>query len=351
MTKFKLGLVFLLCITNSPLIASRATQVKNSECPVVIWKKPRNISTLNLYYGPGSPARMPVAPFEFLEEDKHGISPKFQVRDARGMKWSVKLGAEAQAETVATRLVWAMGYLVEETYYFPRIQVRNLPRLSSGQEFVERGGYVRGARFEARRAEVKRGDDWHWRKNPFAGSRELDGLRTLMILLNNHDTKNSNNRILLVKDTRGQCEAHYVVSDLGATLGRAGGFGGSKSKNDLAGYRKSEFIEGIDEGEVDFDYNVRPTGLGWIAIFYPPAFLKQWNKGTAMKDIPVAHAYWIGTQLVQLTDEQLHDAFRAAAYDRATATGFVSVIKDRIRQLIQLRDKQRHLAQSRLRSK
>ena len=46
-----------------------------------------------------------------IEEDKSGESSKFKVSDATGVKWSNKLGPEAQAETVATRLVWAVGYL------------------------------------------------------------------------------------------------------------------------------------------------------------------------------------------------------------------------------------------------
>ena len=88
----------------------------------------------------------PVAPFTFIEEDKSGESPKFEVRDARGDVWKIKLGPEAQAETVATRLVWAVGYFAEEAYYADEVQVQNLPRLSRGMDYVF-GDVVRGARF------------------------------------------------------------------------------------------------------------------------------------------------------------------------------------------------------------
>src|SRR5262249_50130388 len=156
-------------------------------------------------------------PFVFLEENKRGRSPKFRVVDANHVKWSVKLGPEAQPETVATRVVWSVGYFVEEAYYFPRVRIEKLPRLSRGQKYVEEPGVVRGARFKPHRKEIKRGEIWDWNKNPFAGTRELDGLKVLMVLLNNYDTFDDNNRILY---TKHPAEARYVVSDLGASFGR-----------------------------------------------------------------------------------------------------------------------------------
>ena len=97
----------------------------------------------------------PVGPFSFVEEDKGGESPKFVVRDARADEWTVKLGPEAQAETVSTRLVWAVGYFAEEAYYFEEVRVDRLPRLSRGQDYVS-GDSVRGARFEPKRSGMKR---------------------------------------------------------------------------------------------------------------------------------------------------------------------------------------------------
>ena len=36
---------------------------------------------------------------------------------------------------------------------------------------------------------------WRWRNNPFAGTRELDGLRVMMAVINNWDLKDKNNAI------------------------------------------------------------------------------------------------------------------------------------------------------------
>jgi hypothetical protein len=347
MKRSRLIVVVLLCVVAiSPTASSNATQSKRQVvAPALIWKNPGEMKSRDLYYGSGSRALAPAPPFTFIEEDKDGTAPKFKVKDAHGVKWGVKLGPETQSETAATRLVWAAGYFTEETYYSPRITVRNLPRLSRGQEYVESGGVVRGARFESRRSAVERGENWSWTKNPFVGTRELNGLRVLMIMLNNWDVKDSNNNILTVSDPRqGRREVRYVVTDLGATLGRAGGIGERRSKSDVEDFVSSRFVKGVDDGMVDFDYNVRPTGFGWMSVVYPPAFRRQWKKGTAMQDIPVAHARWIGDYLARLTNAQLHDAFRAADYDNAAAAAYVRALRARITQLTQLRGSTPQLA-------
>ena len=113
--------------------------------PAVLWRDAGNIRRRDLFYGAGSKALAPAPPFRFLKEIKEGSMPKFDVEDARGVKWRVKLGSEAQSETVATRLVWAAGYNAEEAYYFNRVHIDNLPRLSRGQKYEEGNGFVRGA--------------------------------------------------------------------------------------------------------------------------------------------------------------------------------------------------------------
>lgn len=298
----------------------------------VLWKNPGNISQRDLRYGPGSEAMAPVAPFTFIEEDKGGESPKVEVRDARGDVWKVKLGPEAQAETVSTRLVWAVGYFAEEAYYFDEARIENLPRLSRGMDYVA-GDVVRGARFEPNRKHMKSGSNWDWRNNPFDDTRELNGLKVLMILLNNFDARAANNRVIHVGS-----ESRYYVTDLGATLGRAGGLGGTRTKNDLADFLSTKFVRGVDarDGVVEFDYDTRPRGLGHLSVLHPLYYRGEVNKEKAMRGIPVAHARWIGLLLAQLSDEQLRDAFRAANYSEGTRESYVSAFRERINQLTDL---------------
>src|SRR5215207_3841850 len=310
-------LVFSLIISQPIFPNSERSKVSNSSIArPIIWRNPGNVSRRDFRYGPGAAEMAPVGSFTFVEENKSGESPKFVVRDARGDVWTVKLGPEAQAETVSTRLVWAVGYFAEEAYYFDVIRVDNLSHLSRGQNYVS-GNVVRGARFEPKRTNMKRGSTWGWQKNPFADTRELNGLKVLMILLNNFDAHSGNNRIIYVDNPRGS-EARYYVTDLGATLGRSGGLGGTRTKNDLSDFLSTRFVLGADDGVVKFDYDTRPTGLGHLSVLHPVYYRSQVKKEAAMRGIPVAHARWIGSLLAHLSDEQLRDAFRAANYSDGT---------------------------------
>ena len=331
-------LVALSLFTSLP-VYSKSEPAKDSKQQVakpIIWRDPGVISRRDLRFGPGSAEMAPVDPFTFIKEKKSGESPKFVVRDARGNEWTVKLGPEAQAETVSTRLVWAVGYFAEEEYYFDEVRIDGLTRLSRGQEYVS-GNIVRGARFEPERSNMKGGSTWDWRKNPFNNTRALNGLKVLMILLNNFDAHSGNNQIIYVSGPRGT-EARYYVTDLGATLGRAGGLGGTRTKNDLADFLSTKFVRGVDErdGVVEFDYDTRPSGLGHVSVFHPFYYRHEVNKEKAMRGIPVAHARWIGSLLGQLSDEQLRDAFRAANYSDGVRESYVAALRERINQLIDL---------------
>src|SRR5215216_1089013 len=258
--------VFSLC--HEQLALAQKARKKQSPRTPVLWRDPGDISSRDLRYGPGSESLAPAEPFTFIGEVKSGESPKFDVKDARGVVWRVKLGEEAQTETVATRLVWSVGYFVEEAYYLERAGIDGLRRLSRGREFVE-GQTARGARFEPRRKGVKRGPEWDWDKNPFKETRELNGLKVLMILLNNYDARKENNRIVYVSPPGGgRAEAQYVVTDMGATLGKSGGLGGKRTKNNLEGFLSTRFVMGIeDDGSVKFDYDTRPNKFGMFTIF------------------------------------------------------------------------------------
>ena len=96
---------------------SQAKGEMTGEGPAVLWRDPTDIAARNLYYGPGGEKNQPHGPYTFVKEDLDGSNPKFVVRDRDGVKWKVKLGLEARPETVATRLVWAVGYFANEDYF------------------------------------------------------------------------------------------------------------------------------------------------------------------------------------------------------------------------------------------
>jgi hypothetical protein len=124
---------------------------------------------------------------------------------------------------------------------------------------------------------------------------------------------------------------------LGATLGKADGLGGNRSKNDLSDFLSTRFVLGVEEdGSVEFDYDTRPTKLGMFSIVYLPYYKGEVKKEKSMRGIPVEHARWVGSLLSQLTDKQLSDAFMAAKYKPAIANSFVRALRERINQLNRL---------------
>ena len=327
-----LAVLSVLCLGGLSSAKAKKKKKQHGQKAAVLWRDPGNIRNRDLYYGPGSKELEPTAPFRFKKEVKEGGMPKFDIEDARGVKWRVKLGPEAQSETVSSRLLWAVGYNAEESYYFERVHISGLGKLSRGQQYVD-GEMVRGARFEPRRKNIERGKQWGWSENPFKNSRELTGLKTMMVMLNNWDTFKKNNRVLHDKETG---EARYTVTDLGATFGAVGGFGRHRSKNDVKDFERSRFVRKVDKDKVKFDYDLKPKKFGLVSLVYPPYFFRQRKATNAMQKIPVADAAWIGSHLSRLSDDQLRDSFRAAGYDRTITERYVPAMRNRINELNQL---------------
>lgn len=337
MTKHLLGkacLALALLFIGTSALAVSALAQDGAPIPV-IWRDPGNIRQRDLRRGPAA-FGTPAAPFTFVKEVKNGESPKVDVKDARGNIWRVRLGVEAQAETVATRIVWSVGYLVEDAHFYPRLRINGLPRLSRGQEFVRGRNSVINGRLEPKPRNFKGKGNWDWMDNPLEGTRELNGLKVLMVLLNNYDARKENNTIYVV-DAGTRTEHHYYVSDLWATLGKANGFGGDRTKNDLGKFLSTRFVMGVnDDGTVKFDYDTRPTGFGIISILHPKYYTGEVKKEKAMRSIPVEDAAWIGSLLDQLTDAQLRAAFNAAHYTPKVRDTYVRSIRQRIKQLTAL---------------
>jgi hypothetical protein len=289
----------------------------------VIWHPTIDVNQLNLLYGAGGKedAPTPGAKYRFKKEDMNGTSPKFDVEDDKGIKWRVKLGQEPRAETAATRLLFAAGYFVDEDYYVDELHVEGLPPLKRGQSFVTDDGIVHGARLERRMKEVKKLGNWDWFKNPFVGTKEFNGLRVMVALVNDWDLKTINNSIYEVSD-----EAEYAVSDVGATFGKTGD-PLHRSKSVLKDYEDSKFIDKVTTDFVDFVMHSRPPLFAAINI---PNYEKRTHMQAVAKHVPRADAKWLGERLSQLTEEQIRDCFRAGGYTKEEVDGYSTVIQNRI---------------------
>jgi hypothetical protein len=299
-----------------------------------LWREPQEISSENLFYGPGGKEHEPKGPFTFLKEDMDGTNPKYDVRDEEGIKWKIKLGAEARPETVASRFVWAVGFHADEDYFLPEVRVTGLPeRVHRGQKLIEAGGVMRNVRLKREQGE-KKVDIWSWRNNPFVGTRELDGLRVMMAVINNWDLKDENNAIRDEKRKDDGDKRVYEVSDLGASFGTTGrGLSHTKSKGNLRAYTRSKFIRRERPEFVDFNVPSRPA---MVILFNPHEFFSRMGLRWIGRDIPRQNARWIGDLLGQLSPDQIRDAFRSGGYEGQELDGFTTDFEQRIAELKKL---------------
>jgi hypothetical protein len=295
----------------------------------VLWRNPADIESRNLFYGPGGESHQPRAPFTFIKEDRSGSNPKFVVRDAGGMKWKVKLGAEARPETAASRLVWAAGYFANEDYYLSDMQVRNMSKLHRGASLVGPGGSVHDARLKREPESEKKAGHWRWRNDAFTGTRELNGLIVMMALINNWDLKDVNNAIVEeAAPGSPDLERVYMVSDLGASFG-APRFERpiDKSRGNLKEYSRSRFIRNIDGDGVDFESPARPSV---VLLVNPFQYFRRVSMRHIGHDVPRRDARWMGQLLARLSPRQIEDAFRAAGYGPQEVEGFARIVEQRI---------------------
>ncbi|HKY20494.1 MAG TPA: hypothetical protein VJM31_04670 [Vicinamibacterales bacterium] len=298
-----------LAFASAAPIAQRDTVQRAPEKVEALWVMPDDIAARDLLNGPGGAelAVKPESSFTWVATDTTGYSPGFDVRDAAGRSWSVKLGPEAQSEIVASRVLWAIGYHQLPTYYLANWQLSGGP-----------GGRQPAGRFRANFEDAKVVGDWAWASNPFSETQALRGLIVANVLLNSWDWKTSNNKIY--RDANGK--ERYLVRDLGASLGKTSasrllwvlpiamrGFG-QGSRNDIAGFESQGFIKRIDGERVVFDFDtiyddvvdrVRPSDVRWTAEL-----------------------------LGRITDAQWDDALKAADYSPDIRARYIKKIKAKI---------------------
>ncbi|HXZ79283.1 MAG TPA: hypothetical protein VEG30_05080 [Terriglobales bacterium] len=297
-----------------------------------LWKDPGDIRARDLYYGVGGKEDEPRGAMTFLKEDMGGTQPKFDARDEAGRKWKAKLGVEAQPETVATRLLWAVGYFANENYYLKVVEVNGLPKhLHRGQNFATSDGTVKGARLQRHPKDYKKAGDWSWKHNPFRGQREFNGLRVMMALIDNWDLTHKNNAVF---EDRDSGEVMYEVSDVGASFGPPGqSYTNKKSKNNLDAYGRKKFISKITPKYVDFNF---PTHPPLLYFFDLPLFFGGVSHHWIGKHIPRQDAKWVGSLLAQLSHEQICNAFRAAGYTPEQVEAYSAAVQARIDSLNRL---------------
>jgi hypothetical protein len=237
-------------------------------------------------------------------------------------------------------------------------------KLHRHSKSVHQDGTITKARLKRTQKEQKKLATWAWAENPFRGSRELNGLRVMMALINNWDLKTVNNKIyganpdqpkqdqeapVALDQTRrlgdgpgsakyddgravdGNADhARYVVSDLGASFGRTGAFF-SRSKGRVEDYRKDRFIRATTPETVDFVMRNKPGVV--IRILKPGYSRQRVAMAGVVKNIPRADAKWIGRQLALLTPDQIRSAFASSGFTANEVDGYLAELNKRIAEL------------------
>lgn len=292
-----------------------------------IWRDPGPVEKLDLAGGPGGPDGAPVAPFTFVAEHFAGSRPCVSVTDARNRTWRLKWGDEVQVETLATRLAWAAGYFVETTYFVTDGRVEGLTEsdLKRAGSCVNATGVFTAARFELEEEDAITHFDehsWSWVDNPFVGTRELNGLKILMMLFSNWDAKDlrdvalgSNTAIYETRLPDGTREARYLISDWGGAFGRWGNLV-NRGRWDCQGFSEQtpQLVTGVDGDVVQWGYSGQRTA-------------------DIAGGIRVSDVVWLMKYLGRVTEAQIASAVRASGGTDEEATCFTRALMDRIAQL------------------
>lgn len=265
----------------------------------------------DLFGGPGGggAAPDPQGDYRFVARDVTGKSPGYDVRDAQGRLWSVKLGPEAQSEVVVSRLLWAAGYFQPATYYLPSWTL-----VGTSDPNPQPAG-----RFRLEADGEKKVGLWSWSTNPFVDTAPLRGLFVLMVMVNNWDLKTQQNPLYELTGGGAEPLRRYMVRDLGASLGNTRWFfPGSKSNID--DFERERFIHSVRDGQVRFHYR------------------GAWREPSLKRGVAPADVRWISERLARLTPVQWSDAFRAAGYSEADAQRYVVRLRQKVSDGLALED-------------
>src|SRR6185503_3115463 len=230
-----------------------------------------------------------------------GFSMGMNVEGPDKRKWSAKLPPEAPTEVVASRLLWGVGYHQPPIYYV-------------GKWNAEGGPYPNPqlpARFRESKPDLHgldAGDPWSYYQNPFVGTKELNGLLVLQVMLGNSDLKDAQNVVYTLKNKYEGATRWYVARDLGQSFGRTGVL--DAPRGEIKVFEETPFIKGMAGNHVRFDYRGR--------------------HGSLVDHMTPDDVHWICEKLQRLTDKQWNDAFRAGGYNPEIANRYITRFKQKI---------------------
>jgi hypothetical protein len=315
-----MALAVSLLVVASPCAAQERT----------LWHNPGAIERTSLAHAAGR-SNAPRPPFHFVEERLSGNTPKIIVRDGAGVEWRVKWGLEVHAESFATRLVGALGYYVDPTWFVARGKIAGARSLRRAARFVGPDGSFSNASFERRDPNLRSlPGSWAWNHNLFSGTNQLNGLKVVVMLLANWDNKDGrdaalgSNTAIATRRTNGRRQQLvYSVSDWGQALGGWGpGLTPQTWSCDRFTAQTASFVQGREGIHVRFNFTGQHTD-------------------DFKNDITVANVRWLMGYLGRITDGQLRSGLKASGAAPADVTCFATQLRKRITRLRTIVGKER----------
>jgi hypothetical protein len=343
------------------------------EVPNSTWFTNRNhmraVPVAELALGPDS-TLLPVKPWTITHAKHGGQSIGFQIQDADGKKWLVKLDPRGYpqlssgADMLARTLLHAAGYNVphNESIRFRRADLRIDPKLQRGTKsepfteanldtMLQRGAILKDGSYSAigslflsdhalgspssRRR--RPGDDNDWYSH--ANRRELRGLYVLASWLGFWDTKDANylDTFVATGDRSGHVK-HYLL-DVGSSFGAQAD--GPKAL--WQGYEQFVDLGWTTRRVMTLGFAVEPwrrahqeTGIPSVGNFessvYRPGKFTEWDN-PVFREMTDRDGYWGAKIVASFSDAQIDAAVDAASYEDPRARAFL------VRNLIQRRDK------------
>ncbi|MEO6235904.1 MAG: hypothetical protein ABIQ52_02835 [Vicinamibacterales bacterium] len=294
-----------ICLATACHAAIRSTQSGPPTADQIaeLWHAPEANRDLSAGVGGSRLAPDPAAVYQVLETKRAGFSMGMTVEGPDKRKWSAKLPPEASTEVVASRLLWGLGYHQPPIYYLGRWNAE--------------GAHDKNPQLPARFRESKpelhgldSDDIWSYYRNPFVGTRELNGLLVLQVMLGNSDLKDQQNALYTLTEPYEGASRWYVARDLGQSFGRTGVL--DAPRGDPKVFEETPFIKGMAGGHVRFEYRGR--------------------HGRLVDHMTPADVRWICEKLQALSDKQWQDAFRAGGYAPEVANRFIRRFEQKIQE-------------------
>jgi len=314
----------LLAVLGSalPAVDSHWTVTKEERLALIrraqVWR-PTDVAKMDLRIGPdGIGAFQPneLVTCDYTPRALRGSSRKFYCALPDGEIVKVRYGAhnrEVQGSVLATRLLWALGFLADRVY-----PVRVTCRGCSADPWKDQATGKATHEFDPaviernpHGQEAWEGDveaDWSWSDLDSvdtnlggAPEEQRDALKLLAAFMQHTDTKSKQQRLLCVSPDNpalGTCDQPFLfLHDVGLTFGRANAFN-----------RASVGSVNLEEWTKTPIWKDRVTCI---------AHLSKSNTGTLGNPrISEAGRQFLANLLVQLTDQQVRDLFEVAQVAR-----------------------------------